>query len=615
METCSSVFIEPKGLMIKFIFLLLSFISLLMADSIQEEYQQLDKQVSFIRTELRKEKLVPQELNLFHSRIKQILYQTEEKILELEAFLPDQDSEEELLLTKQQLRLFQNLHKRTTSTIHLINERTFKVKLSYISQASPPLYHFNTYKELIRSWEWKPFLTTTEEKWTTLGFAILLIVAWCLFRKIGPLLALLCIKGWINILDFSGTIPLIADLILGLGIALYITLLLSKDEVTLHFILYRWASNILVWITPVLLFIGYANASLYLFYGWLGTTAIYLSLHRVNAFLADRVHQLLLSFKLSLADKGMQILEYWGKVLVAFILSLIGLLGILLVWRVSYTAVADWTYMILFGIEIGTYEFSLMKLFMAIIAFFALFSFTRYLQRFLDQRVFAYTYVDKGVSHAIKTAAGYLGLVIAVLFALNIVGIKFSNIMYILGGLSVGIGLGLQPVVTNFISGLIMLIERPIRIGDFVDLPDAKGVVTRINVRTTKIRTKDRCTVLIPNNQLINSTLRNWTHENRQKRIDIGVGVGYENDPVRVREVLLEVVKKVEKVSMKPAPQVELIDFAPSTMEFMVLVYVDNFEDATETGSQCRFAIKAALKEHNISTPYPRMEIFVQQET
>ncbi|MBP9842226.1 MAG: hypothetical protein KBC64_07400, partial [Simkaniaceae bacterium] len=155
--------------MIKFIFLLLSFISLLMADSIQEEYQQLDKQVSFIRTELRKEKLVPQELNLFHSRIKQILYQTEEKILELEAFLPDQDSEEELLLTKQQLRLFQNLHKRTTSTIHLINERTFKVKLSYISQASPPLYHFNTYKELIRSWEWKPFLTTTEEKWTTLG--------------------------------------------------------------------------------------------------------------------------------------------------------------------------------------------------------------------------------------------------------------------------------------------------------------------------------------------------------------------------------------------------------------------------------------------------------------
>lgn len=566
---------------------------------VMEDYQYMDARVSLIRNELKQDELTPEDLTLFHTEIKKILIKTEGRILELESLSSSEEGDPERI--EEQLRLFHTLHKRTTATIHLINERELKMTLNHLTQTSPPLYHLNTYRQMVQEWGLKPFLASSQEQLISVGFVVALILSWCFLKKLGPLLLLFFVKGWLNLLDFSGPFPLVIDLALEVGIAFYITLLLRKSS---HKI-YRWVTNILLWVTPFLLFIGYAHASLYFFYGWLGSTVIYLLLHRLYQYLALKIHEFLRS----------PILEYWGKVVIACVLSLLGFLGFLLVWRVNYQPVSDWAYLIFFGIEIGSYQFSLINLFIAIGTFFLLVSLTRYLQKILDHKVFAYTYIDRGISHAIKTAVGYLGLIIAALFALNIVGIKFSNVMYILGGLSVGVGLGLQPIVTNFISGLIMLIERPIRIGDLVDLPEAQGVVTKINVRTTTIRTKDRCTVLVPNNQLINNSLRNWTHENKQKRMDIAVNVACDNDPARVREVLLNTVKGIAKISEKPAPRVDFVEFGASTFDFAVIVYVDHFEDATETSSACRYAIEKAFREQGIKVSYPRMEIFLQKET
>ena len=166
---------------------------------------------------------------------------------------------------------------------------------------------------------------------------------------------------------------------------------------------------------------------------------------------------------------------------------------------------------------------------------------TRFLQRVLSQRVLPRTQLDVGVRHSIAAATGYVGITVAAIVAVAMVGLDLSNLAIIAGALSVGIGFGLQAIVNNFAAGLIILAERPIKVGDWIKIGANQGTVKRINVRSTEIETFQRQSVIVPNADVISTALINYTHKDRFIRIEIPVGVAYGSDTEQVRDLLLEV--------------------------------------------------------------------------
>ena len=171
--------------------------------------------------------------------------------------------------------------------------------------------------------------------------------------------------------------------------------------------------------------------------------------------------------------------------------------------------------------------------------------------------------VDTGVRNSIRTVVGYAGLALAGLIAISSAGIDLSSFALVAGGLSLGIGFGLQNVVSNFVSGLILLAERPFKAGDWIVAGDVSGTVKKISVRATEIETFQRQSVILPNSQLINSAVGNWTHRNRLGRVDIKVGVAYGSDVKRAHAVLLDIAKSHPLVLKNPEPFVLFCQFRP----------------------------------------------------
>jgi len=256
-----------------------------------------------------------------------------------------------------------------------------------------------------------------------------------------------------------------------------------------------------------------------------------------------------------------------------------------------------------------SYTFSLIDVLIGF-GLFALFVIlTRYVQRGLDKHILPNLTKDRGVRDALKTGVGYLGFVIAGLVGISALGLDLSNLALIAGALSVGIGFGLQNVVSNFVSGLILLVERPIKQGDWVVIGNHEGKVKNVSVRATEIETFQRASVIIPNADLISSPVINWTHKNIQGRVDIMVGVSYDTEPSEVVKILLDCAKNHSNVQGWPEPSVLFSDFGPSSLDFELRAYLTNVEDRLTTGSELRFAIFEAFKANNIEIPFPHRVI------
>ncbi|MFL5259217.1 MAG: DUF3772 domain-containing protein, partial [Hyphomicrobiales bacterium] len=193
-------------------------------------------------------------------------------------------------------------------------------------------------------------------------------------------------------------------------------------------------------------------------------------------------------------------------------LVFIGIPLLLLKWTITWVDIGSWINAALVGIRVGDITISLSSviLVLAVFAFGALV--TKLAARWLDSRVLADTAVDRGVRDSITKGTSYAGYVLAAMLALSAGGVQFSNLAIIAGALGVGIGFGLQSIVNNFISGLILLAERPIRVGDWVQVTSGEGIVRRIKVRATEIETFDSCTIIVPNLSLVAEAVKNWTH-------------------------------------------------------------------------------------------------------
>jgi potassium-dependent mechanosensitive channel len=258
-----------------------------------------------------------------------------------------------------------------------------------------------------------------------------------------------------------------------------------------------------------------------------------------------------------------------------------------------------------FGFSVGGVTLSLSSMISAAGVFAVVVFVTRLVQHWLGARFLPNTRLDAGVRNSVSTIAGYVGVVVAVLLAGAQIGVDAQKLALIAGGLSVGIGFGLQTIANNFISGLILLWERAIRVGDWVVVGNEQGFVRSIRARATEIETFDRGSLIVPNSNLVSGVVKNWVHNDRVGRIIVSVNVGYETDVDEVRDMLIAAAKAQDLVLAIPAPSVLFAEFGDWALKFNLICFVDDIELGERTRSDINFDILRRMREAKLRIPYP----------
>lgn len=282
--------------------------------------------------------------------------------------------------------------------------------------------------------------------------------------------------------------------------------------------------------------------------------------------------------------------------LAQILLLVFGLAAIVVPWGLQSDDIFGGLRNAFFGFNIGGVTISPSSVVAALALFALVYVGTRAVQGWLDNRLMPATSLDAGLRNSIRTSVGYVGLILAASIALSQVGLGLDKIAIVAGALSVGIGFGLQSIVNNFVSGIIVLWERSIRVGDLVIMGDEQGYVRKINVRATEIETFDRATMIVPNSNLITGVVKNWVRNDRVARIKIPVTLNVGVDPENVREIMTGAAKDNEKVARIPAPTTLFVSMEPSGLKFELVCFVDDVESSGRAKSELHYAIFAAFK-------------------
>jgi potassium efflux system protein len=202
-------------------------------------------------------------------------------------------------------------------------------------------------------------------------------------------------------------------------------------------------------------------------------------------------------------------------------------------------------------------------------------------------------------------------LVIGVTFACHNVGLRWSQVQWLVAGLSVGLGFGLQEVFANFVCGIIILLERPVRIGDIVTIDGVSGVVSRIQIRATSITDWDRREYIVPNREFVTGKLLNWTLSDTTNRVLVNVGVAYGSDTDRARQIMLEVAEAHENVLKDPPPVATFETFGDSSLNLVLRAYLPNLDNRLQTITELHTQINKRFTEERISIPFPQRDLHV----
>ena len=311
-------------------------------------------------------------------------------------------------------------------------------------------------------------------------------------------------------------------------------------------------------------------------------------------------------------DDEAHVFRFWVGAGVDFVLLILITPVAFILAGVDATTVRDFLVRAFAGFRIGGVVISLSDIFIAIAAFVGILMLTRVLQGGLQRGPLAHARIDSGIKNSLSTLFGYAGLVIAAVIALGLLGVNLTNLALIAGALSVGIGFGLQSIVNNFVSGLILLFERPIKAGDWIVTASGEGIVRKISVRSTEIETFDRAAIIIPNSELIAGTVTNWTHKSALGRIRVPVGVSYSSDPEKVRDILIAVANDHPLVVRYPAPFVVWQEFGSSSLDFELRAFVRDIGNGLQVRTDLRFAIFKAFKENGIEIPFPQQDVHIK---
>ncbi len=265
-------------------------------------------------------------------------------------------------------------------------------------------------------------------------------------------------------------------------------------------------------------------------------------------------------------------------------------------WRIESGDMLATVEAAFFGFAIGGATISIASLIVAVLLFVLAAAATRAVQRWLETEYLPHTKLDTGLQNSIKTSLGYVGFIAALGLSLAYLGLSFERLTLIVGGLSLGIGLGLQSVTNNFVSGLIMLWERAVRVGDWVEVGAEQGFVRRINVRSTEIETFDRALVIMPNASLVSGVVKNWVRNDRVGRIKLPFVVPLSADPEAVRTALIATARAHERVLTIPTPSVFFTGLGEANMTFDLVCFIDDVESRIRVTSDLLYDIHAKLK-------------------
>ncbi|OYX99528.1 MAG: hypothetical protein B7Y80_11095 [Hyphomicrobium sp. 32-62-53] len=294
------------------------------------------------------------------------------------------------------------------------------------------------------------------------------------------------------------------------------------------------------------------------------------------------------------------------------LLALVALPFILVTWGFALPDTLAWLKSLIFGFEIGHVRISLAQIAAAVALFASLLFVTRLVQRWISGTFLSTARVDPGLANSIHKAIGYAGFALAVLVALSYAGLDITNIAIVAGALSVGIGFGLQSIINNFVSGLILLFERPLKVGDLIVVAGQTGRVRNISVRSTEIETGDRATLIVPNSELITNSFLNWTHRNALSSISIPVKTSYAADPDHVRTILDKVAADCPLILQQPKPGASFDAFGPNGFEFTLSASVADFGKRLAAMSDLRHRIVRAFREAGIEMPYAQHDVHLR---
>ena len=364
---------------------------------------------------------------------------------------------------------------------------------------------------------------------------------------------------------------------------------------------------------PVLELAGYGALSLYWFTSWGATTA---------ALFWGLLFFLILREGGQRFYKGLHIPSAapyrsaepirWAVFQLCWLLwGILLVITVVLAWSGTKTVFSGLAKVLRFPVSVGDSIFTLMGLISAALILFFTHLLIRLWRHVLSTRILARSGLESGLQHSMTSITVYLLWGAGVLVALHAFGLSSTSLTVAFGALGIGLGFGLQNIFNNFISGIILLFERPIQVGDSVEINGIWAEVKKIRFRSTVVQTFDNASLIIPNSEFISSQVTNWSFRDLTLRIKVSVGVAYGSDIERVRSSLLEIADRTEKVLANPRPDVLFSDFGDSSLVFVLRVWTD-VDNMLKVGTAIRFEIDRVFREQNIEIAFPQRDIHIR---